>query len=124
MKEKERLLAVASPEEWDWWLSAQSGYFIDNDFHLRCLFCEAVGAFRGCVGNGKPHDCGQCMPDGYKQRFVPCCKYDDLGDKLDAAIARLEAAGIWEDEKEKLTRRPSKARKKKIDAHTVEGNCK
>ena len=93
--EKATLLAVASPEEWDRWLTCNA-----DPFHSagRCLFCEAYGARRGHV----PGKCRDCMPEGdfeacpYRAK-MPCVNHR-YRDKIDLAIARLEAAGIWEEE--------------------------
>ena len=74
-----------SPQEWDCWLS--SCVYTEGSIG-RCLFCQIF------------KDCNLCMPMNCNYNFFLCCNiYRDYpGQKIDAAIARLEAAGIWEGE--------------------------
>lgn len=94
MTDKERFLQVATPQEWDCWLSYTadklSRYHDDRgDFYRSrnkdCLICLAFQWDR----EWGTRPCKQCME-------IPCWfKYEDI-ERVDAAIARLEAAGIWE----------------------------
>ncbi len=99
--EKERLLAMASAEEWDCWISAMSYETFENPFK-DCLFCLAFG-YQG--GLNRP--CEDCMGisafgevhDPYKRIGyigLPCCKIPWI-EREDAAIARLTRAGVFEE---------------------------
>jgi len=95
--EKDKFLFVATPKQWDCWLS----YYADNcadspgsDFYDDfqegfCLFCRA---FRG--------HCWECMgvvSDRSTSFSLPCLEIPQ-DQAVDRAIARLEKTGIWGDE--------------------------
>ncbi len=103
MTEKERFLKVATPQEWDCWLTIQADYLVGQTYvwpELQrinerfkntgisdgCLFCAAYKS------NHK-----ECMPHVYPGGFIYRCLSIPKREKIDAAIARPERAGIWEE---------------------------
>lgn len=95
---KEDYLAIATPEEWDCWLTEAADRYGKAQIDvLRCFFCEAAGAKRGYVGDGRDI-CSNCMPVQYDsmRRPLPCITISHK-EKIDCAIARLEKVGLWED---------------------------
>jgi hypothetical protein len=88
MSEKERLLTVATPEEWRKWIEQK---LIRTG---TCLFCQAykTGPYT--------KDCESCCPrEDFNERFpgMRCRQGRTEAEMIEIAIARLEAAGIWED---------------------------
>jgi len=98
---KEDYLAVATPEEWDIWLTTQASVRspknrlalkrkIDNyirDEH--CLFCKVAEK----ASEGLPiAKCVFCMKD----RDQIHCSQILIEEKVDQAIERLEAIGLWD----------------------------
>lgn len=100
--ERERLLAVATPEEWDCWIERQAQMrFGPPAIEYACLFCRAFNKPSSLFDDDDREKaakaCAACSPDTkYHKDCYRCNAYDDE-EKIDRAIARLEAAGIWED---------------------------
>lgn len=101
---KERFLAVATPKEWDCFLSTWAGIFerdgktdYASDFPP-CLVCKVFGS-----RPGKSRGCLECIPqtrynrekEFYDGKFG-CHLYDGYA-KVDALIARLERLGIFDE---------------------------
>jgi hypothetical protein len=111
--EKEKYLRVATPEEWDYWLTlkADANVCYDvKDWHVKeieklrekigtdCLFCKVfeVTDFylpKWC-GNNKISDCRCCMK--CKDEYNAPCLSIDPKDRVDLAIERLEKVGLWD----------------------------
>lgn len=103
--EREIFLAVATPEDWDCWLSFMADW-VAGDFPLfyelpaccshrelwwrspDCLFCKAFG----WDGHSTTRPCEKCMGDKYA-----CERNHHWDERVDAAIVRLEKAGIWDE---------------------------
>jgi len=90
MTKKERYLAVATPEEWDRWLSHMADFYasrIDSvcfyqSNKINCLFCEAFNNdCRLCAGAKYRHDIS-CMDISYEER-------------IDRAIVKLNRARVF-----------------------------
>lgn len=94
--EKETLLAVAEPEEWQEWIDDLIMGKLWFDLSQPCPFCIAFG----WNGNTYTRPCQACM--GYEDGSYPCNVsseiriYRSRSEKIFAALARLERAGIWE----------------------------
>jgi hypothetical protein len=102
-REKDRYLKVATPEQWDYWLTLKAdanASYEKNDWHVKeisklyyltgydCLFCKVFGYEE----NGKKRaDCESCMGNG----FAPCLGIPEH-ERVDRAIERLEKIGIWD----------------------------
>ena len=94
---KEKYLAVASPECWDMWLSyIADAYAVEGNpynenywpFFSKCFFCHTFRHENGYVGN-----CSTCMPN--EESYT--CLGISFEDKVDRAIARLEAVNLWDE---------------------------
>lgn len=98
MSEKLKYLKVATPEQWDWWLTlkaddlapSRKGHKINWATRIlmdmespSCLFCRVF-----------ERDCASCMPGG---KFLNCITDVPGRLRVDAAIERLEKVGVWDD---------------------------
>jgi hypothetical protein len=89
-EEKERFLAIASPEEWDTWLTKMGDFYSpkgeDTDYVNSCLFCAAFGG-----------DCHLCQANegGMDHFYFRGCWLVPETERVDRAIWRLSKAGLW-----------------------------
>jgi len=104
MLTKEDYLKVATPEEWDRWLTEKASIYAPKNKQSSmsgserprsalCLFCKVARAV--CVRENLSLNgyiiCSICMAGrGYKH-----CYEIPKEEKADQAIERLEAAGLW-----------------------------
>jgi hypothetical protein len=105
--EKLKYLRVATPEQWDYWLTLKAdaawSYFMD-DWHVKelekvkekygtdCLFCKTFEV-ESFDNNHKKSECKACMPKaGINGGCLMICPED----RIDMAIERLEKAGLWD----------------------------
>ncbi len=96
--DKERFLSVATPDQWDCWLTVRADHFaprkdpgweardkenLSRKFGGNCLFCLAFG-----------YKCWECKTE--EDAEAPPCLGDHQAEVIDLAIKRLEEAGIWD----------------------------
>ena len=96
--ERERFLAIASPRDWDCWLTLRADHFaafknpaqeardkeiLSRKFGGSCLFCLAFG-----------YKCSECKTE--EDQEEPPCLGDHGFEVIDLAIQRLEEAAIWD----------------------------
>ena len=105
---KEDYLAVATPKEWDWWLNEiasissptfQRGlkgamgkyyrYIADN---TSCLFCRVSFECHKRLRRLDANFCATCM----KGSNYNHCSQIPPEERVDQAIERLEAIGLWD----------------------------
>lgn len=108
MDERETLLKVATPEEWDCWLTVLADLASLEVYCMsqkNCGSCKFNNAY-GCLKPVPPDclfckafydDCDECMGKGNFRNPLSfhTCGDIPINERIDRAIVRLEAAGIW-----------------------------
>lgn len=114
---KSKYLAIMTPAQWDCWLTLQAE-INSSSYCLRDWSVEENKYFEGCEDKliALSNECPMCVVFGYnldKEKERPChlCdveKFDEFGhyfclfgvdhsERTDAAIAKLEVAGVWDE---------------------------
>jgi len=92
MTDRERYLKVASPDEWDRWLSYMADFYAPGNLYIRKFSYYSMIGGKCCwiclVFNA---NCRLCMGEAM------ACLYIPRNERIDRAIEKLEKARVFEE---------------------------